>query len=224
MDTSLRRRLVLVLIAGILLLAAVAVGIYGLLAGPGNPAPAAPGPSLTVPPGPAPTITATPSDDGLPGVPATANAERFAREVATALFAWDTGSGYGPLDYTAILLDVGDPTGTERNGLASDIATYLPNAEAWAGLRRYATRQELSIESVTVPAAWADALAQARPGQLLPGTIAYTIDGTRHRDGVWNGQPVASEHAVSFTVFVVCAPSFDTCHLLRLSQLDNPLR
>ena len=142
----------------------------------------------------------------------------------TALFAWDTGGGYGPLDYTAILLDVGDPTGTERNGLASDIATYLPNAEAWAGLRRYATRQELSIESVTVPAAWADAIAQARPGQLLPGTIAYTIDGTRHRDGVWNGQPVASEHPVSFTVFMVCAPSFDTCHLLRLSQLDNPLR
>jgi hypothetical protein len=29
---------------------------------------------------------------------------------------------------------------------------------------------------------------------------------------------------VEFTVFVVCAPTYDTCHLLRLSQLDNPLR
>jgi len=25
-------------------------------------------------------------------------------------------------------------------------------------------------------------------------------------------------------VFVVCAPTYPTCHLLRLSQLDNPLR
>ena len=44
------------------------------------------------------------------------------------------------------------------------------------------------------------------------------------RTGVWNGQPVTSEHPVAFTVFVVCAPTYPTCHLLRLSQLDNPLR
>ena len=28
----------------------------------------------------------------------------------------------------------------------------------------------------------------------------------------------------AFTVFVVCEPAYDTCHLLRLSELDNPLR
>ena len=59
---------------------------------------------------------------------------------------------------------------------------------------------------------------------LAAGTTAVTIEGTRQRAGVWNGQPVASEHPVAFTVFVVCAPTYSTCHLLRLSQLDNPLR
>ena len=28
----------------------------------------------------------------------------------------------------------------------------------------------------------------------------------------------------SFTVFVACQPSFERCHVLRLSQLDNPMR
>ena len=70
----------------------------------------------------------------------------------------------------------------------------------------------------------ADAVAQAQPGQIAPGTTAVTIEGTRHRSGVWNGQPVTSEHPVSFTVFVVCPPTYPTCHVLRLSQLDNPLR
>ena len=67
-------------------------------------------------------------------------------------------------------------------------------------------------------------MEQANPGQIAPGTTALTIEGTRHRAGVWNGQPVTSEHPVAFTMFMVCAPSYPTCHLLRLSQLDNPLR
>lgn len=67
-------------------------------------------------------------------------------------------------------------------------------------------------------------MEQAQPGQLAEGTIAYTIEGTRHREGVWNDEQVTSEHPVMFTVFIVCAPTYDTCHLLRLSQLDNPLR
>ena len=50
------------------------------------------------------------------------------------------------------------------------------------------------------------------------------IEGTRHRTGTWSGEPVTSAHPVAFTVFVVCAPTYDTCYLLRLSQLDNPLR
>ena len=82
----------------------------------------------------------------------------------------------------------------------------------------------LTIDQADIPEAWADALAQAQPGQIAPGTTAFTIEGTRHRNGLWNGEPVTSEHAVSFTVFIVCAPAYPTCHLLRLSQIDNPLR
>ncbi|WP_262852275.1 ParB N-terminal domain-containing protein [Mumia quercus] len=37
------------------------------------------------------------------------------------------------------------------------------------------------------------------------------------------GEPVASEHTVAFTVFIVCGPSYPECHLLRLSLLDKPL-
>ena len=80
------------------------------------------------------------------------------------------------------------------------------------------------LDQADIPEAWADALAQAQPGQIAPGTTAFTIEGTRHRNGLWNGEPVTSEHAVSFTVFIVCKPAYPTCHLLRLSQLDNPLR
>lgn len=144
--------------------------------------------------------------------------------MAATLFAWDTASGLWPLDYTSAILAVGDPSGDEQAGLASDVAAYLPNREAWIELRQYATRQHLTIDTAHVPEAWADAVAQARLGQLAPGTTAITIEGTRHRAGVWNGQRVTSEHPVAFTVFVVCAPTYPTCHLLRLSQLDNPLR
>jgi hypothetical protein len=58
---------------------------------------------------------------------------------------------------------------------------------------------------------------------LLPGTTGLTIRGIRHRTGVWEGEPVASEHDVAFTVFIVCGPSYSECHLLRLSMLDKPL-
>ena len=40
---------------------------------------------------------------------------------------------------------------------------------------------------------------------------------------MWEGEPVASEHDVAFTVFIVCGPSYPECHLLRLSMLDKPL-
>ena len=75
--------------------------------------------------------------------------------------------------------------------------------------------------------------AAARTGQVqnvpdvdaFPGHIACaTSTKSELVLPVWNGQPVTSEHPVAFTVFVVCAPTYPTCHLLRLSQLDNPLR
>lgn len=168
-----------------------------------------------------PAPAATPR---LPIVRASADPETFARNVATALFAWDTASAFMPLDYTSVVLAVSDPSGAEQAGLASDIATYLPNRDAWIELRHYATAQHLTIDEVIVPDAWDAALEQAQPGQLAEGTIAYTIEGIRHREGVWNDETVTSEHPVAFTVFLVCASTYDTCHLLRLSQLDNPLR
>ena len=160
----------------------------------------------------------------MPAVPRSADPATFAQGVASTLFAWDTASGLWPLDYTSAILAVGDPSGDEQAGLASDVATYLPNRDAWIELRQYATSQHLTIDTAYVPDAWADAIEQAQSGQLAPGTVAVTIEGTRHREGVWNGQPVTSQHEVTFTVFVVCAPTYLTCHLLRLSQLDNPLR
>lgn len=160
----------------------------------------------------------------MPTVPRSADPETFAQGVASTLFAWDTASGLWPLDYTSTILAVGDPSGDEQAGLASDVAAYLPTRDAWIELRQYATRQHLTINTTYVPDAWSEAVAQAQPGQLAAGTTAVTIEGTRHRAGVWNGQPVTSEHPVAFTMFVVCAPTYPTCHLLRLSQLDNPLR
>jgi hypothetical protein len=89
-------------------------------------------------------------------------------------------------------------------------------------LAKYETRQWLTVDTLTTPSKWADAQAQAGD-ELLPGTTALTINGTRHRSGVWEGDPVASAHDVAFTVFLVCGPSYPECHLLRLSILDKPL-
>ncbi|MBP2407865.1 hypothetical protein [Brachybacterium fresconis] len=221
-----RHRLIAALAALVTVLVLAGVGVYGLITGP--PTSNQPGTAqdqdgselgATAPSVPA--STATPR---LPTVRVAADPETFARNVATALFAWDTASGFMPLDYTSVVLAVGDPSGAEQAGLASDIATYLPNRDAWIELRHYATAQHLTIDEVFVPDAWDAALEQAQPGQLAEGTIAYTIEGTRHRTGLWNDETVTSEHPVAFTVFLVCAPTYDTCHLLRLSQLDNPLR
>lgn len=225
-DARSRHRLIALVTALVAIVVLAGVGVYGLLAGPPTTQDrspddrgTAPGPVVTSPGGAAPTGTPR-----LPTVAASDDPETFARNVAEALFAWDTGSGFMPLDYSSVILAVGDPSGAEQAGLASDVAAYLPSREAWLELRQYATAQHLTIDNVFVPEAWETAVAQAQPGQLAEGTIAYTIEGTRHRTGVWNDEHVTSEHAVAFTVFIVCAPSYDTCRLLRLSQLDNPLR
>jgi hypothetical protein len=147
----------------------------------------------------------------------------FARLVATMLFEWDTAGGHGVEEYVARLIELADPTGEETPGLVADLTGYLPNATTWTQLRHYSTRQWLEIDAVTVPTLWPKAVAQAPDGALLPGSAAYTVTGVRHRTGVWHGEPVTSRHAVTFTVFMVCGPSYDACHLLRLSRLDEPL-
>jgi hypothetical protein len=152
----------------------------------------------------------------------TTDPETFARDVAEAIFAWDTATLVGRQDPIEQLVTVADPTGESTSGLVADLNNYLPTTGAWAELAKYQTRQWLAIDSVTTPSQWADAQAQAGD-ELLPGTAALTIHGTRHRTGIWEGDPVSSEHGVAFTVFIVCGPSYPECHLLRLSMLDNPL-
>ena len=63
----------------------------------------------------------------------------------------------------------------------------------------------------------------------------------RWGDGIWNDEPVTSEHPVAFTIFLACPPddpptgsqsetsapdtgAVPSCYLLRLSMLDQPLR
>lgn len=214
-----RRRLVVLISAAVVVLLMVGVGVYGLVSGPrttSDPPPDRPSPT-------APADTGRGSREPAP-IPETDDPEEFARTVAEALFGWDTTSGLMPLDYTSVLLKVADPSGVEQAGLASDIAGYLPNRDTWVELRKYSTTQRLEITDVFVPEAWAEAESQAQPGQLAPGTTAYTVEGVRHRQGVWNDEATSSAHEVAFTIFLTCPPDGDPCYLLRLSVLDQPLR
>ncbi|MGE3326409.1 MAG: hypothetical protein AB7N61_13510 [Acidimicrobiia bacterium] len=165
-----------------------------------------------------PSLPVTELADLLP----TSDPETFVRQISTALFEWDTTTIVSRTDHVEQLVTVADPTGESTPGLVSDLDNYLPTQDAWVELAKYETRQWLTVESVSTPSKWAEAQAQAG-GELLPGTTALTIQGTRHRFGTWEGEPVASEHDVAFTVFIVCGPSYPECHLLRLSMLDKPL-
>lgn len=156
-------------------------------------------------------------------VPHAGDPRQFVRDVAIAIFAWDTRAASGPEELIEPFLKIADPTGESSPGLVSDLTGYLPTQEAWMDLRRYETRQRLDVTAVIAPKMWATAIDQA-DGELAPGTAAFTVKGTRHRSGTWEGRPVQSEHGVAFTVFVVCAPTYPSCHLLRLSRLDDPLQ
>lgn len=159
----------------------------------------------------------------LPPLESSSDPEEFARMVAHALFDWDTTRRGDPARLAGRLVAVADPTGEATPGLVADLKAYLPTVDVWAMLRPYHTRQWIEITTVEVPSLWAQAVAQAGPGGLLPGTAAFTISGVRHRAGEWEDEPVNSEHEVEFTVFIVCAPSYPECHLLRLSRLNQPL-
>ncbi len=226
-DTDRRRRRLLIaaIAGGLALLILVGVGIYGLLRGPQSSRPATtgdPAPSSTVSPAPS-------TGTGPAAVPRTGGPETFARNVAAALFTWDTASGYSPSDYAQVLADVA--ADVEADAFVSDVRSYLPTTQAWGQLRQYATRQWLTIDTAVIPDAWETATSQAAPGQIPEGATAYTITGTRHRDGTWGTTPVEASRPVSFTVFLVCTPPIISrsattglCEVLRLSELDNPLR
>jgi hypothetical protein len=169
----------------------------------------------------APEVEATEANE-LAKLPVTNNPQAFARLVAQAIFEWDTATLVTRADHIKQLVAVGDPTGESTPGLVTDLDNYLPTPDAWQELAKYETRQWLTVEELTTPTQWPVAEAQAGDS-LLPGTTALTIDGVRHRTGVWEDAPVSSEHDVSFTVFIVCGPSYPECHLLRLSLPDRPL-
>lgn len=231
MDPTARRRRTLLIAAiagGFILLILVGVGVYGLIRGPENAQPT----DVAATDSPAETQPADTSPSGPEPVVAIGEPEAFAVAVAEALFTWDTTSGYGPVDYAQMLADV--TADKEADAAATDVRAYLPAPDAWAQLRTHQTRQWLTIDTIDIPDVWEDAVAQAAPGQIPDGTIAYTITGTRHRTGYWGTDPITTTHPVAFTLFLTCtpehttAPSADplteTCALLRLSQLDNPLR
>lgn len=219
--SNLTGRQILLLLAGGLLVATVGVAIYGLVRGPGGGTPA-PKATQSAPPATSPETQEQAVSLRDRTLPQTDDPIEYARAVAVSLFDWDTSSGFLPTDYTAAVLADADPSGEETPGLLADVATYLPTVEQWLDLGAMEVEQTIEIDDAYVPDSWASAVEQAH-GHLRPGTTAVTITGTRHRTGVWNGETVESSYPVSFTVFIACKPSFDRCHVLRLSQLDKPL-
>lgn len=223
-DRARRLRLIISLAAaGLILAVLTGIGIYGLVAAPPtqSPGPSEPtGPSTPATPSP---TSPTPGTTQLEPLPETRSPERFAEAVADALFVWDTFTTFSPGDHRTVLLEAADPSGAETPGLIGDLSNFLPSDATWRDLQEYRTAQWIDIDQLYVPDQWYEAVAAA-DGQLADGLVAYTVEGTRHRTGVWFDEQVASEHPVAFTMFLSCPPATDRCVLLRLSQLDNPLR
>lgn len=212
------RLLILTSIVGLLLLAFVGVGIYGLIAGPPETRPEA------TPSAPADQRPSTPRAPlMLAELPDTEDPEAFARAVVSALFDWDTTRLSGPEIIVEHLMTVADPSGYEAPGLYGDLGRYLPTAEQWRQLREYDTRQRFIDVKVSVPIGW-EAIAGDPANELAEGTIAITVDATRVREGGWHGETTRDESPVEFTMFLACPPATEHCALLRLSALGSTLR
>lgn len=211
-----RGRLIVIAVAGAVLAALAAIGITGLIMGPPQITAPAPGHSS----GPSPD---TPGGQGTPGtvrLPVTGDPIRYATAVAEALFAWDTADGLTPDGYRTALHTAATADGGESNGLYHDIANYLPDADAWRQFVQMQARQWLEGAGAEIPDRWAEAADHPWAGEH---TVAVTIDGIRHREGVWAGQATESASPVAFTVFLSCPPD-EGCRLLRLTLPDAPLR
>lgn len=116
-----------------------------------------------------------------------------------------------------------DPSGVETAGLISDLAVYFPTDSQWQQLRLYDTAQTLTLDRVYIPTAFGRIVA-AHPTALRPGITAVTVTGVRHRTGSWYGTPTSLSEPVSFTLIMACSPTFPSCHILRLSRLNTPLK
>ena len=140
----------------------------------------------------------------------TSDPEVFAREVAEALFAWDTAHARSRRPTTSSNSSR-SPTrpASPRRACCPTSANYLPTHDAWPELREYQTRQWLDITSVAVPDLWAEAVDAGRARRAAArhrGVHRSTASGTA--PAIWEGAPVTSAHDVAFTVFVVCGPSY----------------
>jgi len=91
-------------------------------------------------PGSPSAVEAKPTPTQLPALRPTNDPETFAREVATALFAWDTATMIGRADHIEQPINVADPTGESTAGLLADIDNYLPTQDAWVDLAQYETK------------------------------------------------------------------------------------
>lgn len=210
-----RRHLFFAMGTGALLLTLSAVGVYGLVLA--APSPAGPTPTESSANEESPPSSTPLSTPGA--LPLSRDPAIFARYVATALFTWDTRTA-DVSEWAQPLVDLAAPD--DAPAVADDIRGYLPDTVTWVTLRGYGTRQWLHVSSIAVPSTWSEARAQAAPGQLPPGSAAYTVAGVRHRVGIVENHAVSSERAVSFTVFVAC-PRNALCQLLRISAVDHPL-
>jgi len=211
-----RRFIIAVICGGLTLILLMAIGVYGLIRGPEKTSHLdRPAVETSVP-----SVAPERADEPRP-VLVTTDPEVFARSVARALFDWDTRHEGGPTEWAQVPLDVAGAE--EAPALASDVRGYLPSPEMWERLSAYGTQQRLDVESIAVPESWSTALQQATAGQLPPGAAALTITGTSHRVGTWNTEVIRTERPVSFTIFVACREG-QPCVLLRLSQLDRPLK
>ncbi|UMG92233.1 hypothetical protein [Nocardioides sp. TF02-7] len=173
---NLTGRQIMLLLGCALALITAAVGIYGLVRGPGGTAAES---SHARPP--KVQAVANPTDDAVTlenrTLPHTTDPVAYARAVAVALFDWDTTAGFLPTDYTSAVLADADPSGEETPGLLADVATYLPSVEQWLDLGAMEVEQTIGIDEAYVPDSWSDAVEQAH-GHLRPGTTAVTITGT----------------------------------------------
>lgn len=230
-DPTTRRRLILVLSVGAVLVGLIAIGVYGLALGApeASPSSASGGTGADAAAGsqpstePSAAITIVPPGDTLPVLPRTDDPVVYARAVAEVLLAWDTMSALTPDDHARHVLDDADPAGRETPALAGDVTNYLPTVEVWQQLRHHETVQAVTIDAAYIPDTWDDIAASAGAEHLRPGTVAITIEATRHRAGVWFDEPATADHPTAFTVFLACPPAFERCHTLRLSRLDEPL-
>lgn len=209
--------------AALALTTLLGVAMYGLISGPGQDGAnerATPVPisrPLKAPVSQSDPVTAPPE------LIATPDPVAYAESVAEVLFTWDTVSDFDPTQPGERLLLDADPSGYEITELVTDLANYLPSPAVWLELREYGVRQWLILHSSAVPDSW-PATAESAGDQIRDGTFAVTIEATRMRAGTWFQEPHHSADDLAFTVFVGCQPSFDRCHLLRLSRLNHPLR